>query len=214
MMCRVQDAVHDRIAQVEVRGRHVDLGPQHAGAIRELTVAHPLEQIQVLVDTAIAKRAAGSGLRKGAAHLAYLVGALVVDVCLAGPYQLLSPFVQLPEIVRGVEQAVLPVKAQPFDVGYDRIDVLDLFFRRVRVVKAKVALAAVLLRNTEIQADRLCVPYVQIAVRLWRKPRVYLPAKPSATVVLLNDFAHEIDTFSGLDARHLSSPLCGPNQPG
>ncbi len=46
---RVHDAVQDRVAQVDVRRGHVDPGAQHARAVRELARAHPLEQVEVLV---------------------------------------------------------------------------------------------------------------------------------------------------------------------
>ena len=53
----VQDAVEHRIAQVDVARRHVDLGAQHAGAVRKLAGAHAAEEIEVLLDRALAERA-------------------------------------------------------------------------------------------------------------------------------------------------------------
>ena len=50
----VQDAVHDRIAHVEVGRGHVDLGAQRAAAVRELAGPHALEQVQVLLHGPIA----------------------------------------------------------------------------------------------------------------------------------------------------------------
>ena len=45
---RVLDAVHHRVAQVDVGRRHVDLRPQRAGAVGELALLHPLEQVEIL----------------------------------------------------------------------------------------------------------------------------------------------------------------------
>ena len=56
VMFGVQDAVHHRVAQVQVGRRHIDFGAQGAGAIREFAGAHALEQIQVLFHRAVAVR--------------------------------------------------------------------------------------------------------------------------------------------------------------
>ena len=50
MMMGVLDAVHHRVAQVDVRRRHVDLGPQRPRAVGELAALHPLEQVEILLD--------------------------------------------------------------------------------------------------------------------------------------------------------------------
>ncbi len=71
----MQDAVHDRIAQVEVGGGHVDLGAQDARPIRELAVLHTHEQVEVFLDRAIAIRAVLARLGQRAAMIADLVGA-------------------------------------------------------------------------------------------------------------------------------------------
>ncbi len=39
----VQDAIHHRIAQVDVGRGHIDPGAQHSGAVGELASAHALE---------------------------------------------------------------------------------------------------------------------------------------------------------------------------
>ena len=51
VMVHVQDAIHHRIAHVQVRRGHVDLGAQRARAVRELALLHALEQVEILFDT-------------------------------------------------------------------------------------------------------------------------------------------------------------------
>ena len=63
---------------------HVDLGAQHAGAVRELARPHAAEQVEVLLHAALAERAVLAGLGQRAAVGAHLLLALVVDVGLAG----------------------------------------------------------------------------------------------------------------------------------
>ena len=184
MMRRAQDAIHHRIAQVDVRRGHVDLGAQRAAAVGKLARAHALEQIEILFDRAVAIRAVLARLGQRAAVFAHLVGVQIADVRLARLDQLDRPLIELLEIIRSVEHPVLPIEAQPAHVLLDRIDVFDLFLGRIGVVEAQVALAPELRREAEIEADRFGVADVQIAVGLRRKARVHpllvlaLPADP------------------------------------
>jgi hypothetical protein len=50
----VEDPVEHRVAQVDVARRHVDLGPQHPRAVGELAGPHAAEEIEVLLDDAVA----------------------------------------------------------------------------------------------------------------------------------------------------------------
>ena len=76
----MQDAVHHRVAQVDVGGGHVDLGAQDARAVREFAGAHALEQVQVFLHGAVAVGAFLARLGQRAAVLADLLGAQVVHV--------------------------------------------------------------------------------------------------------------------------------------
>ena len=91
---------------------------------------------------------------------------------------------------------VAPVEAEPADIALDRVDVLLLFLRRVGVVEAQVAVAAEFLRDAEIQADRLRVADVQIAVGLGREARDDL-ADAAGGDVGRDDVANEVGVFRG-----------------
>ena len=80
----VEDAVHDRIAHVDVGRGHVDLCTQNAAAIGEFALLHAGEQVEVFFDGAVAIRAVFSGFRESAAVLTNLIGGEVIDVGLAG----------------------------------------------------------------------------------------------------------------------------------
>ena len=139
---RVQNAVEHRIAQIDVARRHVDLGAQHARAVRELAGAHAAEQVEILLDAPLAKRAVLARLGQRAAVGAHLLLRLVVDIGLAGADQMLGPGVKLLEIVRGVVEVLAPVEAEPAHVALDRVDVFLLLLGRIGVVETQMAAAA------------------------------------------------------------------------
>jgi hypothetical protein len=168
-MRRMHDPIEDRVAQVDVRSRHVDPGAQHARAVREVACSHPLEQVQVLLDRPVPPGAVSARLGERAPVLADLVRGEVVDVGLASPDEVNGPIEQLPEVVGRVMEVLAPVEPEPADVRLDRVDVLLLLFGRVRVIEAEVTAAAELMRDAEVEADRLGVADVQVAVRLRRK---------------------------------------------
>jgi hypothetical protein len=108
-----------------------------------------------------------------AAVRAHLVGALLVDVGVAGRDQRFGRAVHEVEIVARVVQVAdavrMPVVAEPGHRVQDAVDVLLLFLLRIRVIEAHVADAAVLGREPEVQRDALGVADMQVAVRLGRK---------------------------------------------
>ena len=67
------------------------------------------------------------------------------------------------------EALIGPAGDKPLDVGGDSLDVFDFLLDRVGVVKAQVALAAMLAGDAEVQADGLGVADMQVAVGLGRE---------------------------------------------
>ena len=95
---------------------------------------------------------------------------LVVDIGEAIADQSLRPFIEAIEIIRGVERLAGPIVAEPAHIGLDGVDIFLLFLGRIGVVEAQVAVAGKLLRDAEIERDRLGVADMQVAVRLRREP--------------------------------------------
>ena len=190
---RAQDAVHDRVAQVQVGRGHVDLGPQRARPVGELARAHAPEEVQALLRRAPAEGAVAARLGQRAAVLARLLGREVVDVGQARADQVLGPGVEGLEVVRGEVQVGPPVEAEPAHVLLDRLDVLGLLRGRVGVVEAQVAAPAELRGDAEVEADRLGVPDVQVAVGLGREARDHLLPRRA---VALDALAHEVQALA------------------
>src|SRR5690606_14951074 len=183
-------------------------GAQGAAAVRELAGTHAPEQVQVLLDAAVAVRRLAARLGQGAAVGANLLGRQVADVGLAVADQLLPGQVVHAEVVRGVAQAG-PLEAQPAHVVLDGAHELGVLAGRVGVVEAQVAAAAELGGDAEVQADRLGMADVQVAVGLRRK------AGPDRGVlaagqVLANDLADEVALLGkGVGGGNVGFGHCG-----
>ena len=74
------------------------------------------------------------------------------------------------------------------------LDVLHVLLRRIRVVHAQVAQAAVFLRSAEVDDQRLAVADVQIAVRLGRETGVHLHAlaAPAGSQILIYECLYKV----------------------
>ena len=191
VMVGVQNAIHHRVAQVEIGRRHVDFGAQRARAIGKLAGLHALEQIEILFHRAIAIGALFARLGEGAARLAHFFGAQIANEGFAVADHLQRPFVELAEVVGSVVQAI-PLEPQPAHVLHDGIDVFGLFLARVGIVEAQIGLAAELVGQSEIQADGFGVAQVQIAVGLGGKARVHAASELAGLQIVEDDIANEV----------------------
>ncbi len=99
----------------------------------------------------------------------HLVGGERIDVGRTLFDQALGELVQLFVIVGGVILARVPIESKPAHVFLDRIDVLDVLLDRIGVVEAQIAVAGELGCDTEVEADRLRMADVQVAVRFRRE---------------------------------------------
>ena len=64
-----------------------------------------------------------------------------------------------------------PIEAEPAHVALDGVDIFLGFLGRIGVVVTQIAMAAELAGDAEIEANRLGVADMQIAIRLRRKAR-------------------------------------------
>ena len=136
-------------------------------------LAHFAEKTQVFFNRTVTVGGVLARFRESAAVSVHLFRGLLVHIGKARLYQMFGAVIHPLEVVaRKVEVilvAVLPVKTQPLDRFFDGVHVFLVFLDGVGVVKAHVAVAAVVTGKTEIQADALGVTDVQVAVRFRRK---------------------------------------------
>ena len=194
VMRRVHDAVQHRIAHVHVGRCHVDLCPQHALTLLELTTAHLFKQREVFLNRAIT----ACGMRSRGGEVASLdphfLGRIVLHISLTGLDQMNRAFVKKTEIIAREIKVITPIESQPTHIPLDALDILGFLLLRIRVIEPQMAFRigfGILLRNAEIQANRLGVPDVQVAIRLGRKARDRR-GMHTARKITRNDVADEI----------------------
>ena len=188
----VQDAIEHGVAQIDVARGHVDLGAQHAGAVRKLAGLHAAKQIEVFLHRAVAERAvlAGFGqraarepdllLRSGRRHRRGRRG--------SGPPPSRRAARNNPRHRTG--SCPSRSRASARRPGSNRcIPALPWsdWCRR----SAGGSGRRKLLRDAEIERDRLGVADMQIAVRLRREPGHDLPVSLGVQIGL-DDVANEI----------------------
>ena len=191
---RAPDAVERRVAHVDVGRRHVDLRPQRVGAVLELARAHPPEQIEVLRDRPVAVRALAPGLGQRAAVLAHFVGRQVVDVGqalldeLLGPADTAARSSPTRRYSRSSQSNPSQCTSSVIASTYSTSSLAGFVSSNRRL-----HLPAELQRDAEVQADRLRVADVQVAVRLGREARVHAPAVLPGLQIVGDDGPDEVE---------------------
>ena len=190
MVRSMLDTIEKRVAEHHVRACHVNLRPEDFLAVSIFAGLHVTEKLEVLFHAPVSVRAFHARLVDGAASLADFFLSLVIDVCQSPLYQVFSPFVQLVEIVRSIS-FLIPLETKPLDVFLNGIHVLGVFLGRVGIVETQVRLAAIFLRQTEVNADTFRMSKVQISVRLRRETGQNAVHFPGLEIGF-NDFFEEI----------------------
>ena len=191
LMGDMGDAVDDRISHVHVRGRHVDLRPQHLGAVLIHAILHVLEEFQVLFHRAVPVGRILTGLCQGSPVFPDLLRGKVTDKCLALFDQGHGCLIHLIEVIRRKIKTVVKLRPEPSDVILDGLDELALLLRRIRIIETQIEQAIVFLCQTVVQKDRLRMPDVKVSVRLRRESRHHM-VDPSLFQVLVNDLLDKV----------------------
>ena len=85
--------------------------------------------------------------------------------------ELLSKGVEFREIVGSEKEVFFPIKAEPFYIILDGVNVFGVFGDWIGVIKAKVALTlGIFISNTKIEANGFGVANVKVPIGLGRKP--------------------------------------------
>ena len=169
-MRRMADTINDGVAHIDVWRCHIDFGTQNFFAVGKFAVFHSLKQVEIFFDGAVAIGAFFARHAETSASCAYLFCGQIANVRFAVFDEFHRTFVHFGEIVACVVQLV-PVKSEPFDVGFDAFHIFHVFFGGVGVVKTEIACAVILLFHAKVDAQSLCMSDVQISVGFRGKSR-------------------------------------------
>ena len=184
------DTVKKRIAEHHIRACHIDLGPEHLFTVSIFSVTHLAEKPEVFLHAPVPVRTLHTRFVHSATPLADFLLSLVINISQTLLYQFFSPCIKLVEIVRSIFFLV-PLEPKPLNILFNGIHIFGILFGRIGIVKTKICLAAIFLRQTEVYADAFRMPEMQITVRLRRKTRkdaVHF----AGFEICLNDFFEEI----------------------
>ena len=170
VMRGVPDPIQRRIAHVEIRRSHVDLRPQDVRAVGKLAATHAGKEIEIFGDRPIAIRTVAARFGRCTSMGPNLISVETVYIREAFPDQLDRKLIEPLEVIGSI-QLRGPTEPEPADIVLDGRDVFDVLFRRVRVIEAEVAGAAVLFSDAEVQADGFRVTDMQVPVRFGREAR-------------------------------------------
>ena len=190
VMWYLNDAVHDRVTEVHVGVGHVEFGSEHHRSLYGLWCIHLLEQPQIFLHGAVTVGAGDTRGGRCTLLLSDLLSGLLVDVGIALLDHPNGEIPQLLEVVRGIVD-MSPLEAEPLDVVEDVLDIFGVFLRGVGIVEPQVADTIELLSHTEVHTNGFGVSYMQIAVGLWGKARLYAPTVFAVGQILLDELLYE-----------------------
>ena len=195
-MVRVfDDTIHDGVSEMHVGRSHVDFGPQHETPLFKFAFVHTLKQVEILFNTTVAIRALDTRLRGSTLLAGNLLRRLFIDIGFSLLNHANGQIPQFGEIVRGIIEAVAPVKTQPVNILHDGVDILDIFLHRIGVVETQVTRSAKFLGNTEVNANSFGMTDVQITVGFGRETGAQPASILSGLQVGFHNLFYEIETL-------------------
>ena len=140
----VQDAVHHRVAHIQIGRGHIDLCPQHTGAVREFARRACARTGPDFPPPTGCDKGCPCPARSSVPRYSRISsGGQIADIGLPSLINCTAYSIELFKIIRGIIQPVLPIKSQPAHILLNGFHIFHLFFGRIGVVEAQIAEAAV-----------------------------------------------------------------------
>ena len=197
VMGHMSHAVDDRITHIDIAAGHIDPGPQGALTVRELTVLHAFEQVQVLLDGTVPVGIVPARLGQGAAVFTHLLRRQLRDIGLTLFDQFDGDLIHFLEIVGGEKDPVFIIRAQPCHILTDGLYEFRILLGGIGIIIAQVELAAVFLGQSVVEQYALGMAYMQIAIGFGRESGMYRGVN-AFRQVLINLLLDKVPAFSGL----------------
>ena len=186
------DAVDDGVAHDDVRRGHVDLRAQNMGAVGKLAGPHPGKEIEVLFHRPVAIGAFSSRLGEASPVLPDFIGSEAADIGVSGSDELDGERIKPFEVIGGVKEPVCPVESKPADIVDNRFHEFHGLSQGVRVIHPEIAGSLVLLGDAEIEANRLGMTDVDVAVWFGREAGGHSSLMFVGPQVIVDDVPDEI----------------------
>ena len=175
MVRNLNDPVHNRIAKMHIGISHIKLSTQHHTPLDSLRCIHLQKQFKILFNRSIAIWTVLAWLGRRTLLCCNLFRTLLVNVSQSSLNHPNGKVPQLPKIIGSIIN-IAPFESQPLNVIENIFYILCILFAGIGVIEAKITHAVVFFSYAEIHTDSLCMPYVKITIRFWRKPRLYSAA--------------------------------------
>ena len=175
--------------------RHVNFCAQCDATVLKFACTHPRQEIQTFFYWAVAPGAILAGFGQGATVFAGFIRAEFIHISFAFFDEFDCPFIQLLKVIRSVKLAVFPVKSEPPDICFDGVNVFNIFFDGVGVIKPQVGFATIVLGDTKIKHDGFGMTDVKIPIGFRREACVHAPVKAADAIVFINDICNKVRSF-------------------
>ena len=192
VMMGMGNAVDNRVAHNHIRRGHVNFGAQHLFPVSKFAGLHTGKQVEVFLHTAVAVWAFLARLRQRTAVFLNLVCRQVIHISQAFFNQFDRIIIELIKVIRRIVHAVLPAKAQPTDIFLNGIHVFRVLLGRIGIIKAQIAQAMIILCQAKVQAYRLGMTNMQIAIGLGWETGVNPFGVFTVSLVFLNRILHKV----------------------
>ncbi len=192
VMLGMPDAVQRGVTHDHIGRGHINFCAKHQLSVRKFPRLHAAEQVKAFLRRAIPPGAGGAGFGKRSAIFTDFFSRQFIHIGLALHDQFFGIGVQAVKIIGSVVRFAFPFKAHPAYILLDGVNILHVFFYRIGIVEAQIALAAKILGESEIQTDGFGMTDMQVAVGFGGEARVNPAVETAAFVVLCDARAQEV----------------------
>ena len=103
-----------------------------------------------------------------------------------------SKIPKLLKIVAGIVD-VSPLETKPLNIMLNTFNIFCVFLDGVRVVEAQVAHATIFFGQAKVDGNSFSMPYMQIAIRLWRESRLDFSAVSAFGQIIFNNLLNKTE---------------------
>ena len=188
---KIKHTVHNRVAEVHIGTRHINLRTKNHFAWFNITAIHFAEKLQTFFCGAVAIRTIFSWFGRCSFLCGNFFRSLLIYISLSRKN---APFGKIPKILKIVAGIanLAPLITEPLNVFFNGTYVFKVFLLGVGVIHTKVTLTAKFLSNAEVHCYCLCVTNMKITVGFRREARLKSSSVFTLCKVILYNLFYEV----------------------